>query len=452
MKRETTLSIVAAIIIAAPLLLWPAVINGYPLLFGDTGVYIKDGIDHHVSWPRPMFYGLFMLPLHLMRTTWPVVVAQAIIAVSVLLVTMRLFVPRLPHLALIPITLVLAIGTSLPWFVSQLMPDLFAGLLLLTLALLLMLPPHLSRVGQVVATLFSAACITMHLSLLPISLALIVTLLFCRWFTLRSFKLRDVARGLAVPVLAVAVLIGTNALFIGQPSVSPYGKIFLLNRVLVDGPGVRALQRECPRADWTLCAFKDEIPTIVDEDDMLWGKDAVLERAGGYKVVAPQAWPIIMSALRAEPATIIRQALSNTVMQFISFRSGDALLRPSTFNDGIWNAVFPQVERDRYHAGKQYRGEQLVPDWLQALHVIVGTVSIVSVAAGAVMALRRRSRIGGLLAAVSVGLLANAFVAGALSGVYDRYQSRFVWLAPFALILMLMSRWQQGVEVTGKAS
>lgn len=444
MKRETTLGTIVAVVIAAPLLLWPAVLNGYPLLFGDTGVYIKDGIDHHVSWARPMFYGLFMLPLHLMQTTWPVVVAQAVIAVSVLLVTMRLFLPKLPPLALIPITLVLAIGTSLPWFVSQLMPDVFAGLLVLTLACLLMLPPRLPPIWQVVAVLFAAACITMHLSLLPISLAVIVTLVVCRWLTVRSSKLLDIARGVAVPVLAAAVLIGTNAVFIGQPSISPYGKIFLLNRILVDGPGVRALQRECPRADWTLCAFKDEIPTIVDEDDMLWGKDAVLDRAGGYKVVAPQAWPIIMSALRAEPGTILWQALSNTAVQFISFRSGDALLRPSPFNDGVWSAVFPPVEQARYRAGLQYRGLELVPVALQALHVIFGTVSIVAVAAGAVMAIRRRAAIGGLLAAVTVALLANAFVAGALSGVYDRYQSRFVWLAPFALMLMLASRWQRG--------
>ena len=443
MRREIALGAAAAVLIAAPLLLWPAVFNGYPLLFGDTGVYIKDGIDHHVSWARPMFYGLFMLPLHLLRTTWPVVVAQAVIAASVLLGTMRGFLPRLHPLALIPITLVLAVGTSLPWFVSQLMPDLFAGLLVLVLAALLLLPPALPRIGQPAAALFAAGCITMHLSLLPISLALIVTLLVCRFIVRRSLRLADIVRGGVVPAIAAAVLIGTNALLIGQASMSPYGKIFLLNRVLVDGPGVRALQRECPRPDWTLCAFKEEIPTIRDEDDILWGSNAVLDRAGGYKVVAPQAWPIIMAAARAEPGTLLRQALENTARQFISFRSGDALLRPSTFNDGVWSAVFPAAEQARYRAGRQYGGLTLVPAWLQRLHIVFGAVAIVAVAAGAVVALRRREPLGGLLAAVTMALLTNAFVAGALSGVYDRYQSRFVWLAPFALLLMMAARWQR---------
>ena len=62
------------------------------------------------------------------------------------------------------------------------------------------------------------------------------------------------------------------------------------------------------------------------------------------------------------------------------------------------------------------------------------------------MALRRQAAVGGLYAAVIAALCANAFVAGALSGVYDRYQSRFIWLAPFALMLMLMARWEREVK------
>lgn len=431
---------VAAVVLAAALLLWPAVLNGYPLLFGDTGVYIKDGIDHHVSWPRPMFYGLFMLPLHLRITTWPVVVVQALIAAFVLLTTMRSFVPRISPWALVPVTLVLTVGTSLPWLVSQLMPDLFAGLLVLVLATLLLRPPLLHPAWQVAAVLFAAGCITMHLSLLPISLAVIVGVLAYRVWNRRRVGWGDAARAVLVPALAASVLIGTNALLIGQASMSPYGKIFLLNRLLADGPGVRALERECPRPDWTLCAFKAEIPTIVDEDDILWGADSVLARAGGYKVVAPQVWPIIRSALQAEPGTVLWQAVRNTALQFVSFRSGDALLRPSAFNDGIWSAVFPTAEQARYRDGRQYLGLELIPGWLQAIHIGMGAASLLAVLAGAVVTLVRREPIAGLLVAIVVALGANAFVAGALSGVYDRYQSRLIWLAPFGLMLLLIRR------------
>jgi hypothetical protein len=45
-----------------------------------------------------------------------------------------------------------------------------------------------------------------------------------------------------------------------------------------------------------------------------------------------------------------------------------------------------------------------------------------------------------LVLAISAALIANTAVAGALSDVHDRYQSRIVWLAPLAIFL-LIARW-----------
>lgn len=51
--------------LAAGLLLWPAVWNGYPIIFADTGTYLSQAIHRYLGWDRPPFYSLFMLPLHL---------------------------------------------------------------------------------------------------------------------------------------------------------------------------------------------------------------------------------------------------------------------------------------------------------------------------------------------------------------------------------------------------
>jgi hypothetical protein len=437
MRRRLGLaSSVLSVLISASLLLWPAVVNRYPLLFGDTGVYIKDGNHLHVTWARPMFYGLFMLPLHLKVTTWPVVIAQSLIAAIALLITVRSFIPRVSALALIPVTLVLTVGTSLPWFVSQLMPDLFAGLLVLALAVLLLVPERLNWLGQALILLFASACITMHLSLLPISLAIIVVLWLARFILDLPFRVGDFIRGAAVPAIAVAVIIAPNAVFLGKISPSPYGKIFVLTRVLIDGPGERALERECPHPGWTLCDFKGEFGS--DVDSVLWGDRSILVRAGGHDVVADQAMPIILSAVRAEPGAVLLDVLRNTVAQFFSFASGDALLRPSFFNDQTWTQEFPAAEQARYRAGRQYQGLPLLPDWLQALHLGLASVCLIVLVVGAGLGLQRGRRLGGLYAAILIALLANAFVTGALSGVFDRYQSRFVWLATFAVLLMLL--------------
>jgi hypothetical protein len=436
---------VLSVVVSAGLLLWPALLNGYPLLFGDTGVYLTDGIRLHMSWPRPLFYGLFMWPFHLERTVWPVIGAQAVITAGTLLAVIRCFLPGLTAWVLIPITAALTVGTSLPWFVSQLMPDIFGGLMVLALGVLLLSPKPLGLAMQAFTVLFAAACITMHLSFLPISLVVAPVLWLCRLRLRQPVGVPVLLRGALVPAIALAIATLANAQLTGQVSPSPYGKLFLLTRVLLDGPGQRVLERECPQPGWTLCAYKDQLPTT--EDAILFGDGGVITKAGGYRTVAPQAMPIVTAALRAEPGTMLAIALGHTVRQFLSFRSGDALMVPMAVDEQVWREVFPATEQDRYHASKQYRLIPLLPETLQWLHVGVAGLSVLAVAAGAWIGLRRRVALGGLCAAILAALLANAFVSGALSGVFDRYQSRFVWLAPFAVGLMLLA-WRRRRTVT----
>jgi hypothetical protein len=59
--------------------------------------------------------------------------------------------------------------------------------------------------------------------------------------------------------------------------------------------------------------------------------------------------------------------------------------------------------------------------------------------------LKRDVDAAAVLAAISVAIVVNAFVAGALSDVHERYQSRIVWLAPFA-IQPKIARWRSAKE------
>ncbi|HYZ64949.1 MAG TPA: hypothetical protein VE650_21050 [Acetobacteraceae bacterium] len=441
MAIRGALATLLAVLVSAALLLWPAVWNGYPLLFGDSGVYLTDGILLHMSWPRPLFYGLFMVPLHLETTIWPVVVAQALIVAVVLEAVIRCFLPGLARWVLVPVTIVLTLCTSLPWFVSQIMPDVFAGVILLTLALLVLSPARLGWAGRLVAVLATAAFITMHSTFLLIAAAILIVLWLVRIWLRDRLRWADVLRGVAVMGLAAVTVVGANAWLTGQASLSPYGKNFLLTRVLLDGPGKRALDRECPRPDWSLCAFKDRLPGTVDE--VLFGDEGVLVQAGGYQKVAEQAWPILLAAARAEPGALLADAVRNMAAQFVTFRTGDALIVKMRANEATWRTVFPEAEQERYFASKQYRLIPLVPNWLQAVHLGCASVGLVVLVAGCWVALKRRRALGGVYAAILAALLANAFLTGALSGVFDRYQSRLVWLTVFAALLMLLDWWRK---------
>src|SRR5436305_8305048 len=69
---------------------WVALFNGYPLVYSDTGAYLFTGILHYIPNDRPIFYGMFMIPLHLDGwSLWPVVIAQCLILAYVLRLILR---------------------------------------------------------------------------------------------------------------------------------------------------------------------------------------------------------------------------------------------------------------------------------------------------------------------------------------------------------------------------
>lgn len=423
------------------MLLWPAFLNGYPLMFGDSGVYLTDGVTFHGGWARPVFYGLFLLPLHWKLSIWPVVVVQAGMSVLLIRAVVGRFLQRSGERLQFGIMVVLAAATSLPWFASQIMPDLFGPLIVLALALLILAPERLAPWAQILLPLLAAGLITFHQSYVPISLAVVVTLLALRWWQARRLRAGEVARAALVPALAILALVAANTVFLGRASLSPYGAIFPMARMMIEGVGQRTLERECPRPDWSLCSQVGKIPATFE--DFLFGPNGTLARAGGYKVVAGQAPAIVAATFRAEPEVVIRNAARRVVEQLGSFATGDWLDRPMPDVIRAWEAVFPAAEVARFEASRQVRGVRLVPDGLQILHRTVGFAALAITLAGAAFTLRRRSKLGALLTAFVVALFVNACVTAGLSGVYDRYQSRFVWLAVLGAMMLFASQRQR---------
>ena len=129
---------------AGALLLWPAMWNGYPIVFADTGTYLGQAIHRFAGWDRPVFYSLLMLPLHATVTVWPVIVVQAALAGWILWLVCRALLSRVSPVAFVCGAAVLAVATWLPWTVCELMPDVFTPLLVLVVCLLAWVPERLS--------------------------------------------------------------------------------------------------------------------------------------------------------------------------------------------------------------------------------------------------------------------------------------------------------------------
>jgi hypothetical protein len=441
MRTEGRTATVVAIALAATLLLWPALWNGYPLVFSDTGTYLSQAIEHYAGWDRPVFYSLFLLPLHLTLTTWPAIAVPALLVAHVLHLLRRTLLPDSSVWWLLPLAGAMTLTTSLPWFASQLMPDVFTGVLVLVLALLIFAAEHLSARERVWLVAFAAFMIAAHQSHVLLASLLLAVLL-----PLRGLWGATALRSVAPLALAVAALISVNLIAFGRASLSPFGNVFLLTRVIYDGPGADVLRRDCPASGWRLCAFIDRLPAIAD--DFLWREDGPVVQAGGARLVAREADAIIVAALRAEPGRELLAFTQNTAWQLATFATGDGLRPwPATVTPRI-ERDFPRFEAATFAASRQNSGALAVPSWLQTLHFaaalagVAGCVALLLTAPrGASLRVRGHGQhpAVGFAAAALLALLANAAITGGLSGPHDRYQSRVMWLPPLVAVLGIAS-------------
>jgi hypothetical protein len=455
-ERRAVLSVLAA----AALLLWPAFRNGYPIVFADTGTYLSQALHLYAGWDRPAFYSLFMLPLHGAVTTWPVVAVQALLTAWVLRLVCRVLLPGFSQRAFVAGVAGLSVCTWLPWIVCELMPDVLTPLLILVLCILALAPERVSRREQAVLVALAAFMIASQQSSLPLSCGLLIVLAAVRRLSIVSSPglarlqfyprhapaFSDLLRPPparrwhllvtppAVAILALCVVnLGAHARF----AVSPFGNVFLLARVIYDGPGMAVLQQACPASGWHLCPFLGRFPPR--SDDFIWSPDSPLNLAGGAKTVSRDADAIIAGAVASDPARIARAALANMLEQLRRFDSGDGL---GAWPDQVTPWIerdFPQAEQAVYAAALQQRGLLSVPPILAALHRVAALAGVAACGLLVPVAIRRRAACAGFLIAVLIALPLSAAITGELSTPHDRYQSRIMWLPPFIAAVSLAS-------------
>ncbi|MSP02658.1 MAG: hypothetical protein EXR07_16645 [Acetobacteraceae bacterium] len=412
-------------------LLWPAIWNGYPIVFADTGTYLSQAMHRYLGWDRPAFYSLFIFPLHLRLTTWPVILVQSCLTVLVLDLTRRAF--GVSRWWLLAVAVFLAGATWLPWMVSELMPDVFTPLLVLLLGCLVFAPAAFRMWERVGMTALAAFMISAQQSSVPLSLALLGVFIPLRWFSARHR--RPMFAPVLAPAFAIAALLAMNAVGHGRLAISPYGNVFLLARVIYDGPGMAVLRRDCPASGWRLCAWLDRFPPTSDE--FLWDSTSPILLAGGHKAVSADADAIIHAAARTDPVGLLRAIWVNAAEQLSRFESGDGLEAWDKQVGSLIDAEFPLRESAAYRQARQQHGVLSVPAPLVTAHGAAAVAGIVLAIVLLPLARRRQPVVAGFLAIALLTLPVSAAITGGLSTPHDRYQSRIVWLPACVALLSL---------------
>ena len=418
-----------AVLLGTLLLVWPAVLNGYPIVFSDTGGLLSMGHEPEIGWDKPWAYGPFLRVTDLGLTLWLPVLAQGLLLSHLLWLlqkaTGRASVWR--HGALCA---VLAAGSAAPWFAGLLMPDIFAPVTVLCLFLLGFAPAGSLRPAEWAwLVVLAAFAIAVHLAHLIVACGCLAVVLPLRW---RRFPVA------AAPLLlALGWLVAANWVGNGAPGVSPYGSIFALARLQADGPAARYLQDVCPDAGYHLCAWADRMP--MDSDTFLWDPDGpVWADEYGPTLMVKEARTVVAGSLRAYPAMAARAALANALAQAQLAAVGDVLI-PDYLDVTVLPRLrqfFPPVEAVHFTAGLQAQG--MLPGAAAPFLVAHGALLLAGLAGTVGMAALgwRRPPLAALALVVLAGLAANAAATGALSHPHERYGARIAWLVLLPPLLL----------------
>lgn len=427
------------------LFLLPALWNGFPLVFSDSGTYLRAAIEHYNPADRPVYYSIFLDLLHWRTSLWPVVVVQAAGTVAVMAIFLRRCLGPLPGRHLAALLALAGVATSLPVFACQIMPDLFTPVMVLALTTLAFRGAVLAPAERWFLLLTVLAAVCFHQANFLIAASTLAAAFLAR---LAAGRAARPARPFLMPVLAVALGVGLlvlpNYLAHRMVAVTRGSGAFLLAKTIGDGVGLDYLVARCPQRHYSICPAlpairryaetatpreKWHVPTT---DYVLW--HGPVKQAGGWGGVAPYAEAVSVDAIRREPAQFALASLRGFGQQLLRFATGGlSRYDPTSYIASGIRLYFPS---GAYRAFLNSRQEAGGLD-LDALTPLDEAAAIAATAGLALLlAIRGDPTLKAIALTLVVAVLANAFVTGALSAVHDRYQSRVVGLVVLAALLL----------------
>ena len=436
----------ATVAMGTLLVLLPALYNGFPMVYSDTGTYLRSAFTGFVPVDRPYWYGAFIRGAALGGTwPWAIVIVQAFLCSGLLWALWRRMGDGRPATFLLSLA-VLSPFTGLGWYAGQLMPDILTAIGLLAALLLLFAP---GRAGhQLLLALLVLACSWAHLSnlmILPLVLAL-TALAALRWKVWPG--MRRVVLLAAVLVLAWPGLWWANRAVSGQGHLSRFSHVFLMGRLIDNGMLPAWLDEHCPTDSYGLCAHRDSLPTSSRE--LLWSERSPLVWQGGA------------DAVRDEYTTIFRATLTQPRYLWMhvqgSLASTWSALRTASIADELEGIYYRQDYSPPYGQLAQHAPQHL-PAYLAArqntgsgtLHLamldhLYRVLYVLALLGAGWLALRGRlaplERV--LLVFGITTVVGGAWVGATFSTVDVRFMARTAWMLPAVVMVLGWGRVKGG--------
>ena len=412
------------------MLLAPALWNGYPLLQWDTGGYLARWYEGYLVPSRSTVFGLY---LHFGEGSsfWLDLGIQALATLWILQLTLRVFGIVGPVRTL-GLALALVVTTALPWLASMLLTDIFAGLSILSLFLLVLHDDKLTTIERYSLFVFTAFAAATHSATLAVLLGLCCIGWIARPFLRGRIGIMPLARGTLTTIVGAGMLLAANFALSGELAWTPGGYGVAFGRMMQDGIVTRYLRDHCPQAKLKLCPYRDQLPATADE--FLWGK-SMFNALGRFKGLNDEMGFITLHSLAEYPLWQAEAAIVATGHQLVSVGTGEGTNGWIPHTYGIIERYIPaQVKAMRAAHQQHWDINFTVINWLHIPVALASMLVVLGIFANSIWR-RRIDDVALLAGTVSLALLGNAFVCGVLSGPHDRYGARMVWVATFTALI-----------------
>jgi hypothetical protein len=447
--RASNPLVVWMIAAAIPLmLLAPAFWNGYPVLQSDTGGYLARWYEGYLVPSRSTVFGLY---LHYGEHTsfWLNLATQALATMWILQLTMRMFGLARPW-RLLGLCLTLTLTTALPWLTSMLLTDIFSGLSVLSLFLLVLFGDRISTGEKIALFVFTAFAAATHSATMAVLLGLCGVGWIARPFLRQRIKAASLAQGTLTIAAGAIMLLSANYALSGKIAWTPGGFSIAFARMLQDGIVTRYLNDHCPAQQFKLCPYRNELPETAD--DFLWSGETVFNKLGRFAGMSDEMGYIAAHALVEYPLWQAEEALLDSGEQMLKVATGENTDHPTLMHTyGIFREFLPQQLKAVDAARQQQSAITFGP--VNLIHVpvaLISTVLVFAALAGAIFR-RRMDDVALLMATVCLAMLGNAVICGVISGPHDRYGSRLVWITTLAVLIAAMKRPKREADRSGTA-
>jgi hypothetical protein len=224
-------------------------------------------------------------------------------------------------------------------------------------------------------------------------------------------------------------------------TISIGSEAFLIEKFRTDGTLKKYLDENCDNKEYRFCKYKDCDSTCKHKDNFLsisylWDiNNSLLHRIGVLQMRA-ESKKIIKNIILEYPFLVLTNLIKTTGKQLKSFH---IQLDPISSHTSVEQAIRTIFQNDyqSYRESLQNTNSEFFRiDFFNSFYAITFYFSIFLSCIFFLFALWEKNKLlMSLFILIAATLIFNAAITGGLSGVFDRYQSRVIWLVPlYALI------------------